>query len=468
MADLKDDRKKEEEEYGGFEPDENDDESFMLGEDNDYPAKLPNNFTEKHTPMDEVTASSDTIEDENSDEPTEDESSEIEEESIKDEEITAIPEYVEESDTSNIEGEEEIKDNEEVANNDELDEEFKNKLLADIENSKSKREAEKEEEESFEESETAKQIGDDADTVVMLNDIEVDKPSNSKTVKIEDNEKTIPLAGGIELENDTQTIEENTEKKKKKKTPVWILMLYSSVATFIVTLGIAIIVWSMLVNDNKYIEKSKTSSDKNIAKLKPEEHKENTNIGKVATKDSVSKDEQNWLDSMNSAQNDSTKTLKDNKDLYSSLEDKVPLKENTKKPITRTETPKKVTPKKVVPEKKSEDLADNNTPDKATPKTKTNPPKIDESQFSMPQPTGPVPEKGIFTVQIYSSPSREDAESWLGQLKAKQVPNAMITEQEVKGRTWYRVRYGKFETKDAARASALELGYSQSWIDRVK
>ena len=86
----------------------------------------------------------------------------------------------------------------------------------------------------------------------------------------------------------------------------------------------------------------------------------------------------------------------------------------------------------------------------------------------MPQPKGPVPEVGTFTVQIYSSPSREDAENWLGQLKAQQVPNAVITEQEIKGRTWYRVRYGNFETKEQARASALELGYSQSWIDRIK
>jgi septal ring-binding cell division protein DamX len=86
----------------------------------------------------------------------------------------------------------------------------------------------------------------------------------------------------------------------------------------------------------------------------------------------------------------------------------------------------------------------------------------------MPQPKGPAPETGIFTVQIYSSPSKVDAENWLGQLKAKEIPYAMLVKKEIRGKTWYRVRYGKFETKDAARASALELGYSQSWIDRVE
>ena len=159
-------------------------------------------------------------------------------------------------------------------------------------------------------------------------------------------------------------------------------------------------------------------------------------------------------------------TKKEEKNLITGLNNDVNEKHNATKEPNKIEH-KKSEPKKAEPKNKPEDLASNDTKI-STPKTKENNPNIDESQFSMPQPKGPVPENGIFTVQIYSSPSREDAESWLGQLKARQAPNAMITEQEIKGRTWYRVRYGKFETKDAARASALELGYSQSWIDRVK
>ena len=38
----------------------------------------------------------------------------------------------------------------------------------------------------------------------------------------------------------------NKQEKSKKKTPIWILMLYSSVATFIVTLGSVLLIWYMM------------------------------------------------------------------------------------------------------------------------------------------------------------------------------------------------------------------------------
>lgn len=478
MADLKDDRKKEEEEYGGFEPDKNDDESFMLGEDNEYPAKLPDNFSDKPTPLEEVTASLDTKDDDTPDDDTANdnsdditESDEIDEESIKEEEITSIPEYEEEIESpieENIEVDEKVKEEAvetvEDESNEELDEDFKKKLITDIENSKNKREAEKEN--SEEESEPAKQIGDDADTVVMLNDIEADKPSTAGNKKIDGAvEKTSMFEEESESIDEAPAPEEIIEKKKKNKTPVWILMLYSSVATFIVTLGIVIIFWSLMVNDNNYATKKVQNNIQNkTAKNKPEEH--SVNQEKLATIDSQSKEEQIWLDSMKSSDKDNFLTKKEEKNLITGLNNDVNEKHNATKEPNKIEH-KKSEPKKAEPKNKPEDLASNDTKI-STPKTKENNPNIDESQFSMPQPKGPVPENGIFTVQIYSSPSREDAESWLGQLKARQAPNAMITEQEIKGRTWYRVRYGKFETKDAARASALELGYSQSWIDRVK
>jgi cell division septation protein DedD len=75
---------------------------------------------------------------------------------------------------------------------------------------------------------------------------------------------------------------------------------------------------------------------------------------------------------------------------------------------------------------------------------------------------------GIYIVQIYSSPSREDAQAWLDKLKSNNVPDAFISEQNVRDKTWYRVRFGKYSTREEARNAALRYGFAQTWIDRVK
>lgn len=458
MADLNDDRKKEEEEYGGFEPDDSDDESFLLEDENDYPAKLPDKFSDEPTSTEKVTASVNLPE----------KDSEPEEEIEPDEPIEIEPEEVLESAEEIIEETPEGIEEETSIENEsvDFDDEFKKKLQADIEKSKSKREGNAELEDVEQSSEIAKQIGDDADTVVVLNDIDADRPSSAKS-----SEQTPPPAKQEENEESEQV---NKEEKSKKKTPIWILMLYSSVATFIVTLGSVLLIWYMMG------ENSDTESDKDKSEIVAENKGTDPNSNKKAVEEeTITEEEQKWLDSSDINHEDTLITYQEDKEFFAGLEDDFDEKNLVgDKPEDK---PKKKTPEKIAEKKKDEnnkpkseskkeiqkDLAENVTPKSKAIKTKPNV-KINESQFSMPQPNGPAPDTGLFIVQIYSSPSREDAESWLGQLKAQQVPNPIITEQEIKGRTWYRVRYGKFETKEAARTSALELGYSQSWIDRVK
>ena len=482
MADLHDDRKKEEEEYGGFEPDKNDDESFMLEDENDYPAKLPEDFSDAPSSPEKVTMSSDT-EEESSDniEPSED---------IKNDEDS--PEEINENDEieetkSEPEDTEEVHEpkedgvlTEEIDEDDTLDlgDDFKKKLQQDIENSKAKREAQElsdDESDEPKEKVTAPTIGDDADTVVMLTDIEVDKPSNVKTSESEVQQP--PIEGNIPENKEGEVVPQETEEKENKKTPVWILMLYSSVATFIITIGLAALIWYMMSGTSEEHDDNSGQTEQLAENnLAPDEHsdsKENSHAP-ATNPDSMSEEEMNWLDSMEIDKNDTLMTHKEDKEFFASLEDEfddedfATEKKEEKKTEPEKKENKKTTPKKVTPKKESSDLASNNTKSVTPKENRKSKTIIDESQFSMPQPKGPVPEKGTFTVQIYSSPSREDAESWLGQLKAQEIPYAMISEQEIKGRTWYRVRYGKFETKEAARASALELGYSQSWIDRIK
>ena len=82
--------------------------------------------------------------------------------------------------------------------------------------------------------------------------------------------------------------------------------------------------------------------------------------------------------------------------------------------------------------------------------------------------TKPLP-KGAeeYTIEIYSSPSLEDAQEWLGRLKRKNI-DGFIKTQKVRDVIWYRVRFGSFGSREKAKEQALKLGFDQSWIDRVK
>jgi len=85
-----------------------------------------------------------------------------------------------------------------------------------------------------------------------------------------------------------------------------------------------------------------------------------------------------------------------------------------------------------------------------------------------PAPTYSPSSKEVYTVQIYSTPSIEDAESWLRQLSTRQISEGYISTQKIREQTWYRVRFGKFATREEARAAAQKHGFAQSWVDRIK
>ncbi|HYF02730.1 MAG TPA: SPOR domain-containing protein, partial [Patescibacteria group bacterium] len=77
-------------------------------------------------------------------------------------------------------------------------------------------------------------------------------------------------------------------------------------------------------------------------------------------------------------------------------------------------------------------------------------------------------ENGLFMVQVYSSPSREDAEDWLGRLRERNAGNAVVTSQMIRGKEWFRVRFGSYPTRAEAENAALKLGFAQSWIVQVR
>lgn len=74
----------------------------------------------------------------------------------------------------------------------------------------------------------------------------------------------------------------------------------------------------------------------------------------------------------------------------------------------------------------------------------------------------------VYAVQVFSSPSIDDAKEWLQLLKSKNVSDGYIAEQYIKGDAWYRVRFGQFSSKSDAEAAAEQLGFQSSWIARLR
>ncbi|MBI5325492.1 MAG: SPOR domain-containing protein [Ignavibacteriae bacterium] len=75
--------------------------------------------------------------------------------------------------------------------------------------------------------------------------------------------------------------------------------------------------------------------------------------------------------------------------------------------------------------------------------------------------------KNVFTVQVYTSPSKDDAEDWMKILKRKNI-NGFISTQKMRDKVWYRVRFGFYDTREEARAAAEKLGFDQVWIDQIR
>jgi len=74
----------------------------------------------------------------------------------------------------------------------------------------------------------------------------------------------------------------------------------------------------------------------------------------------------------------------------------------------------------------------------------------------------------IFTIQIYSTPSQDDAEAWKTKLLNQNISDVVVTVQKIRNRDWYRVRFGTFKSYDEAKVAAMKFGFAHSWIDRVK
>lgn len=102
---------------------------------------------------------------------------------------------------------------------------------------------------------------------------------------------------------------------------------------------------------------------------------------------------------------------------------------------------------------------------------KVNPDTVPHRLTQETRPKDPVlkrSETGLYVVQVYSSPSRDDAEEWLGRLRERNAGNAMVTSQKIRGQEWYRVRFGSYPSRAEAESAALKLGFAQSWVVQIR
>lgn len=73
-----------------------------------------------------------------------------------------------------------------------------------------------------------------------------------------------------------------------------------------------------------------------------------------------------------------------------------------------------------------------------------------------------------YSVQVMASISKDEADAALRKLKSKGVSSAFMSKRSLKGKTWYRVRFGGYSERDQAENAARKAGYTNAWVERVK
>ncbi len=267
-----------------------------------------------------------------------------------------------------------------------------------------------------------------------------------------------------EIDNKVENINQN-EKKKKNKF-IWIFI--SSVAALILLLGIAYLIMYYFIpnyyNHNQITQKDSTTKlEKNITKH------ESTTIDTINKKNNII-DTTNNIDKKAEKITEKEVQRSTNKEVINNIKKELASEFNKSK----IENHKKETisikkEEKVIAKNKIQANTDNMiTIKNKIVKENTKKPEVVTKDITKPQII--KEEKiinAIYTIQVYSSPSKEDATDWVNRLKNKNL-NATISEQMIRDVKWYRVRFGTFQTREEAKAVALRYGFSQTWVDRIK
>lgn len=93
-------------------------------------------------------------------------------------------------------------------------------------------------------------------------------------------------------------------------------------------------------------------------------------------------------------------------------------------------------------------------------------PKQEKSQ----QPSTRSTANGVqeWCVQVFASTNADDADEWNDRLRMKNVYDSRIEIVDRQGQTWYRVRFGRFSSRQEAEQSALSMGFRNAWVNRTR
>lgn len=318
-------------------------------------------------------------------------------------------------------------------------------------------------------------------------------------MNIDDNSKTTVAKSPKPQPDKAKT--QVQEKNKKKRAFPWILAAISAAALFLMTIGILIYyIYNYqpefanklgIMTDDTYAEKygKESYQTKKDIVNKPENEKvAEKNTDKTAKKESEKESEKKVddlaindkakQDSINAVIEAYKKEMQANQN-----DDKLKIAKtdyNVNKPKSKIAENSKIKPKKhAIPEKKKTEKSNAkpvkkdiatiiiNKPAKEKPANVTNTTPATSLEDKSIKTLNQLEAEGTFVVQIYSSPSKDDAEDWLNRLINKNL-RGYISEHKVRDVIWYRVRFGEFSSKDEARAAAMKYGFAQSWIDRIR
>lgn len=272
-------------------------------------------------------------------------------------------------------------------------------------------------------------------------------------------------------------------KKKRKPMPLWQIISLSAAAVLIIGTLVTLGVLKFFTDPNfMRFGKSKKDSTQISHNEKPKS-KKNKDVKVVESKATVK-------DTSKEKPKEIAENSKVNEKQIETPTKEAPIKEEPKKVESKTikiaEPEKKIVTKEPKLNKKDiviNDVKPHNKENKIIkePKeTKVQKEKIEKIVEKKTQnkkesktyvPTSNDDEDNVkpsFAVQIYATPSKEDAEDWVNKLKQKSAKNVRIDSQMIRDVKWFRVRFGDFENKEEAKLAALKLGFAQSWIDRVR
>ncbi|MCS7176637.1 MAG: SPOR domain-containing protein [Candidatus Kapabacteria bacterium] len=86
----------------------------------------------------------------------------------------------------------------------------------------------------------------------------------------------------------------------------------------------------------------------------------------------------------------------------------------------------------------------------------------------LPAPLARGESQDWYAVQVYASPSLDDAKEVAEYLRRQGAPAVVVSAVNIRGQTWWRVRFGPYATRLQAEQAALRFGATNAWIVRVQ